>query len=124
MKKFDFIDALRGVAVFDVIMSHAQRDVELWGYMGSKATLSPWLHCITAQGARGVQLFFVLSALTLCNSQSQRRTGENTWIDFFSRRFFRIAPMFYAALFFYTIWPSIRGHMAIFGSRDLDRNLY
>jgi hypothetical protein len=50
--------------------------------------------------------------------------GENTWIDVISRRFFRIAPMFYAALFFYTIWPSIRGHMAIFGSRDLDRNLY
>jgi peptidoglycan/LPS O-acetylase OafA/YrhL len=52
------------------------------------------------QGARGVQLFFVASALTLCMSWKDRHDGA---LPFYVRRFFRIAPMFYLAIAFF-IW--------------------
>lgn len=93
-------------------MSHAQRDIEVWAFMGAPAALGSWLHSISAQGARGVQLFFVVSALTLCLSQAQRQSERHSWLNFFIRRLFRIAPMFYVALAFYTMLPSLRGHIA------------
>jgi peptidoglycan/LPS O-acetylase OafA/YrhL len=45
-------------------------------------------------GARGVQLFFVLSAFTLCMSWDR---GNDTVASFYVRRLFRIAPMFWLA---------------------------
>jgi peptidoglycan/LPS O-acetylase OafA/YrhL len=50
---------------------------------------------LAAQGARGVQLFFVASAITLCMSWKARQDGIG---PFYVRRFFRIAPMFYLAI--------------------------
>ena len=111
MKKFDFIDALRGLAIIGVLISHAQRNIEIWGALGRSAALSPWIHGLAAQGARGVQLFFIVSAITLCNSQAHRRAEYGAWSNFFLRRVFRIAPMFYAALFFYSLLPALRGRI-------------
>lgn len=57
-----------------------------------------------SQGARGVQLFFITSALTLSLSWNLRRTQETSSVrNFYLRRFFRIAPMFYVAISFYSI---------------------
>lgn len=51
------------------------------------------------EGALGVQLFFIVSALTLCLSWESRRQYEAFAIrNFLVRRFFRVAPMFYVAL--------------------------
>jgi peptidoglycan/LPS O-acetylase OafA/YrhL len=53
-------------------------------------------------GARGVQLFYIASALTLCMSWEFRHSHETSPVrNFFLRRFFRIAPMFYVAIVFY-----------------------
>jgi len=52
------------------------------------------------QGARGVQLFFVASAMTLCMSWQARHDGA---IPFYVRRFFRIAPMYYLAILLF-LW--------------------
>ena len=57
--------------------------------------LSPTTKALADQGARGVQLFFVASAMTLCMSWKARHDGAPA---FYIRRFFRIAPMFYLAL--------------------------
>jgi peptidoglycan/LPS O-acetylase OafA/YrhL len=59
---------------------------------------------IADQGARGVQLFFVASALTLCLSWSARNDGAR---PFYIRRFFRIAPMFYLGLVFFVCWVGV-----------------
>jgi len=52
------------------------------------------------QGARGVQLFFVASALTLCLSWQARGDGAG---PFYVRRLFRIAPMFWLAIVYF-VW--------------------
>jgi peptidoglycan/LPS O-acetylase OafA/YrhL len=54
------------------------------------------------EGARGVQLFYVASALTLCMSWIARSSRETFPArNFYIRRFCRIAPMFYIAMLFY-----------------------
>ena len=60
---------------------------------------------VLLQGAEGVQLFFVMSALTLFLSlDSRRRTEARPVANFFVRRFFRIAPFFYAGALFYYLF--------------------
>lgn len=55
-------------------------------------------------GAIGVQLFFIVSAWTLCMSLKFRKLQEKYYVRyFFIRRFFRIAPMFYSAILFYVL---------------------
>jgi peptidoglycan/LPS O-acetylase OafA/YrhL len=71
MKRLAWIDALRGYAILCVFAAHL-----------SSAEI----------GARGVQLFFVASAIALMYS---RHPGLSA---FFIRRFFRIAPMFWTAI--------------------------
>jgi peptidoglycan/LPS O-acetylase OafA/YrhL len=55
-----------------------------------------WL--IYATGQRGVQLFYELSAFTLFLSLDNRRSEHYATSNFFIRRFFRIAPLFYLAI--------------------------
>ncbi len=103
--QLDFIDALRGVAIIGVLLSHAQRNVEIYQAMGHEALMSPWLSRYAAEGARGVQLFFVISALTLFLSAGKRASESNEWLNFYLRRLFRIAPMFYLAFGVYCLLP-------------------
>jgi peptidoglycan/LPS O-acetylase OafA/YrhL len=89
--RFAYIDALRGYAILLVIAIHSSQ------YSND---LSYPVRTLADQGARGVQLFFVTSALTLCMSWKARDDGA---LAFYVRRFFRIAPMFYLAIAFF-IW--------------------
>ncbi len=67
MKKLDYIDALRGLAILGVIMVHSISDSNL-----------PFIvERIFGQGARGVQLFYLASAFTLFLSFSNRIDKEN-----------------------------------------------
>ena len=60
---------------------------------------------ITNAGAYGVHLFFVASAFTLFSSLQQRsRSEKRPTLNFFLRRFFRIAPPFWLAILFYVWW--------------------
>ena len=53
-------------------------------------------------GARGVQLFYLASAFTLFLSFNYRSQTEiNPNRNFFIRRFFRIAPMYYMGIIYY-----------------------
>ena len=93
-EKYDFIDALRGIAILGVILVHSSQWVA-----PTHATLLFVMH----EGARGVQLFYVASALTLCMSWMARSSHENFPVrNFYIRRLFRIAPMFYIAILIYT----------------------
>ncbi len=87
----DHLDALRGIAVLMVVMVHSA----LW----SGAWL-PWrwgVILIAHTGQRGVSLFFIVSAFTLFLSYDNRRDEQGPTRNFFLRRFFRLAPMFYLA---------------------------
>jgi exopolysaccharide production protein ExoZ len=90
-RRFNYIDALRGYAILMVIAVHAA---------AAFPDLPTWLAKILPQGARGVQLFFVTSALTLSMSWVAR---NETTTDFYIRRLFRIAPMFWIAIVFF-LW--------------------
>jgi peptidoglycan/LPS O-acetylase OafA/YrhL len=94
-KKFDYIDAIRGLAIFMVIVLHTAQ----------YGTLIPstLLNRILSNGARGVQLFFVASAFTLFLSYNNRKQEQNETFNFFIRRFFRIAPMYYLGILFFSL---------------------
>lgn len=88
-KHFDYIDALRGYAILMVIAVHVSQEFP---------DLPNWASKVLSQGARGVQLFFVTSALTLSMSWVARNESA---ADFYTRRIFRIAPMFWIAIVFF-----------------------
>jgi peptidoglycan/LPS O-acetylase OafA/YrhL len=86
-KRFSYIDALRGYAVLGVVLVHTGQYTEFGGGL-------------PAAGARGVQLFFVVSAITLLMSWRERNDGVAA---FFTRRAFRIVPMFWLAIPLYFV---------------------
>ena len=89
-KHYAYIDALRGYAILLVIATHTSQMAPEWQGIGRK---------LVDQGARGVQLFFLVSALTLMISWYSRGEGA---LFFYIRRFFRIAPMFWLGIIVYT----------------------
>ncbi|MGY6648833.1 acyltransferase family protein [Wenyingzhuangia sp. IMCC45574] len=92
--KLRYIDALRGIAVLLVIMVHSFQTFEL----------NKSLELFFDMGAKGVQLFFVASAFTLFLSINHRKKTELNYVrNFFIRRFFRIAPMYYLGVLYFTI---------------------
>lgn len=90
-----FLDALRGWAVLGVIFVHASAPFA--------NQLPGPINNIAISGARGVQLFFIVSAFSIFYSlqKSKNSYSDFKWQGFFIRRFFRIAPMFYLAILIY-----------------------
>ena len=94
---FAYIDAVRGIAFLSVIAFHSVFSVGNF----------PGRELITA-GTNGVQLFFLASAITLCYSMSARsKRDAYPTLYFYLRRLFRIAPLFWAAMAFYWIFPGV-----------------
>ena len=87
--RLDFIDCLRGVAISGVVLVHTGQIID---------GLPPRLASLARYGGMGVELFFLLSALTLATIYRHRPRDVTT---FLIRRFFRIAPMFYLGAAFY-----------------------
>ena len=85
-KRYAYIDAIRGYAILLVIAVHSSQ------YFND---LPDTVRTLADQGARGVQLFFVASAMTLGMSWQARHDGT---VPFYIRRFFRIAPMYYLSI--------------------------
>jgi peptidoglycan/LPS O-acetylase OafA/YrhL len=94
-RKLDYIDALRGYAILGVMLLHCTHVL---------APTQVALQVLSRSGIRGVQLFYVVSAFTLCLSLHSRSVRERHALrNFFIRRFFRIAPMFYVAILGYLL---------------------
>jgi peptidoglycan/LPS O-acetylase OafA/YrhL len=86
----DCLDGLRGLAAAWVVVGHAMK-LTGWGFQ-------PFL---TANLA--VDLFIALSGFLMAFHYERRRAAEpweapSTWWTFWTRRFFRIAPLYYLAL--------------------------
>lgn len=86
-----YLNGLRGVAILMVVMIHVSLLV---------AGLSSPAKNLTFYGVRGVQLFFIVSGLTL--TMNYRGRSLNL-ADFAVRRYFRIAPMFYLGAALYVL---------------------
>lgn len=91
---------MRGIAILMVILVHTSQTVP--GISKLSAVISEYCQM-------GVQLFFVVSAFTLCHSWFGR-SDENKKILYYAiRRFFRIAPIFYIGIvlyFFFSIFEN------------------
>lgn len=103
------LDGWRTVAIFWVVLGHIQP----WKV--------GWLSSDSLHAGRGVQLFFALSGLLICNRllRDEQRFGGISIRSFYTRRFFRIQP---AALTYLAVisllmlsgeiaqvWPTIAG---------------
>lgn len=96
--RYEYIDALRGLAILMVIFNHVPESLNF------EVQFPQWLTLLQSQGARGVQLFYIISAFTIYLTYSKRKHQEqNLVLNFYIRRFFRIAPLFYICLIFYSL---------------------
>ena len=121
MKKLDYIDALRGFAILATIIVHANQ----FGH----SDLPVVLNKIVDSGAMGVQLFYIVSAFTLFLSFKSRSVKEIRPVrNFFIRRFFRIAPMFYLGICYYLFqntygsWDDLGGPIS-FSAAEIFSNI-
>jgi len=94
--RLKYIDALRGLAILAVVIVNTSR----YGFNEYPAFFESFIN----QGERGVQLFFVVSAFTLFLSYQYRlKQGGQIVKNFFIRRYFRIAPLYYIGILYY-LW--------------------
>ena len=96
IQKFDYIDSLKGFAILGIVFSHTVQ----WAIPSSE-----FLNGFAMKGVLGVQLFFLISAFTLCFSMERRVQSESHPIrNYFFRRFFRIAPLFYLDILIFALY--------------------
>ncbi len=88
------LDSLRGIAILAVIAFHVGIHFPPGGAIGSIASL----------GYTGVQLFFIVSAVSMCFMWDQRRGERAPVRSFLIRRLCRIAPPFWFGIAFYMMW--------------------
>ena len=81
------IHGLRGVAAFVVLMYHLIQHTDL--------PLPSVLKPVASHGGLSVHLFFVLSAFSLAHSHFREPIDTGSYLI---KRFFRIAPLFYAVI--------------------------
>ena len=94
-EKYAYVDSLRGIAILMVVSCH------ICVLFNDLMTYPP-LGNILWMGNRGVQLFYVMSAFTIFLSFNRREKSDRHPVLFFLiRRFFRIAPLFYLAIWVY-----------------------
>lgn len=92
-----YLDGVRGIAILMVVMVHASLQCP---------NLPPVLSAFAFYGVRGVQLFFIVSGMTLMLSHVARRLQP---ANFYARRFFRLAPMFYGGAALYLLLGATTG---------------
>lgn len=110
--KLNYIDVLRGIAILGVLMVHC-------GQYGHNDFIPVTIANIIGNGANGVQLFYIASAFTLFLSMNRRNENEKyPKLNFFIRRFFRIAPLYYIGIFYY-LWQDGFGSRYWLGDQDL-----
>ena len=92
VKKLPFLDGIRGFAALWVLVSHCLVDA------GCPAP------SLLRSGSLAVDLFIIMSGFLMTYHYHLREEAEpwdlrSTWVNFYVRRFFRIAPLYYILLF-------------------------
>lgn len=99
--RINALDALRGLAATWVVLYHVM------DFPVPTLAIPHWASLVS-NGSMGVTLFFVVSAFSLCYSMDVHKDGSK--LAFYTRRFFRVAPLFYAMLVSYFVWFSYAFH--------------
>lgn len=96
--RLGFLDSLRCFAIIYVVISH------LILIPQPNLAIPEWLAPFLINGGdAGVSLFFVLSAFSLSYAMDKRAKEKRLLRNFYVRRFFRIAPLFYLLMLLYWI---------------------
>jgi peptidoglycan/LPS O-acetylase OafA/YrhL len=92
-----WLDSLRGIAVLGVVLVHCGLLAQSSGFLGN----------VTAAGQYGVQLFFIVSAITISMTYRQHvkkhGTSPTSAFAWLIRRVYRIWPLYAIAAFLYSI---------------------
>jgi len=94
MRRLDFLDSLRGLAALYVVVFHMTL------VPNPHLEVPHWAQTVVLNGGTAVTLFFVVSAFSLYHTMKAHVDQPGAFRDFYIRRFFRIAPLFYAMLVF------------------------
>ena len=100
--RLEFLDSLRGLAAFGIILFHAIAMNKL-NYNGSG-----FLTAIHNNFGHAVPLFYATSAFSLYLGYLYRLDSSIQIKDYFKKRFFRIAPLFYFMILVYTVAKYIK----------------
>ena len=96
------LDVGRALAILGVIAAHLSAWVP---------GIPSWLSLLATSGQYGVQLFFVISAITICKTLSdEKRKGFDTRTlvrRFYLKRFLRIAPLYYVGIVVYGVLDQV-----------------
>lgn len=89
-ERITLFDSLKGIAILGIILTHS-KVVDLGGILGK----------IGAFGARGVQMFFIISALLTFKSLSTIKKDNKSLKKWYFNRFLRFIPLYYISLLFF-----------------------
>lgn len=87
-KRIDWVDAMKGIAIFGVVLIHSGADTVLPSVFGKVASI----------GNRGVQIFFIISMYLAYASFEKAKQNDITTGKWLWKHFKSIAPAYYAAL--------------------------
>lgn len=103
--RYEFLDALRGLAILGVLAVHCAISTRQ-GF--------PLVRFAYA-GEYGVQLFFMVSAFTIFLTLERALGREKFSVqNFYTRRFFRILPMFWVGMILYSFVPGREIYQPLF----------
>lgn len=99
------IHGLRGIAALAIVLFHV---VHL-----ANIDAPPAFAFIAADFGKAVHLFFVISAFSLMHS-TQHTLHRPTWAtEYFVKRFFRIAPLYYCIMAGMLLWPAAKASVSL-----------
>lgn len=110
--KFVYIDEMRGLAILMVIAVHYSQNFA-----------NPAIRLGGMIGQFGVQLFFVASAITLCVSADRHGREATPVRNFYIRRWFRIAPLYYLGILAYWAIYTVDGSAESYTLGNIAANL-
>jgi peptidoglycan/LPS O-acetylase OafA/YrhL len=100
VKRYEYLDFLRGLAVLLVLITHLHSFLDY-----------PLVNLLGGLGARGVQLFYIVSGYTIYIIYQNNIRTKNDATGFLIKRFFRIAPLYFILLpvYFFTFYTIENG---------------
>ena len=97
-ERIPILDGIRAYAVLAVCIVHFFH-VDETGLYETNRLVGVFLFKITDLGARGVELFFILSGFLITGILIDTKKSSRFFTSFYARRFLRIFPLYYTVLF-------------------------